>query len=1336
MLNLKLFYSYVIRDALIAAINLLSYKLRTAMEETTFPPSPNWYCSRILACSHDGIIAYGSRHCMVVARLKSDGSGLTYSIISNAHKERVTSVAFRPPFEEVNSVLLASGGDDGSVNIWKLDDYSKTYSYSFGKDKQVAGVDWSLKDPHVIFCASIDGSLVSWNIQFNMTSSFSLGKTTITCLSCCPHDADLVAVGCKSGLIYIVDLRKKGTVVYKLRGHDLEIVSLSWCPSEVNVLKGEGRDLLLASGGKDRSIFIWRAGGDGRYETQILVPAVPVSSGQHRSKLNASAGSWTVVHWMESKLLLGSSSWGELLSWDLTSNTTKGKYPCKLIHAQHGRGLFSIAHVHESLEQRENSHSRSRVWSLAQDRRLICCLLEKHGSRIEHNISTQGGYVYCIAPCPLDTTRVAFGVGDAMLRLWHLSDMKDTSCNITMLWQKIKGKITAIAWHPDKENLLAYSTDEGRVGVFDTYGKKPPILYRQYHRRTVYTLSWGPSTLTKEYALYSCGEGELVYYDTDKPNEQPILVMKLCTAFSWKSDFSCMAVGLENGSIAFFDRNLTKCGHDIHVQKKITYCMVWHPESTATDLAYSPYRNYLAVAFNSPTISILDVSELTERTSADKEPSNVYKIVANLVGHLERVVCLAWSPHFSGHLVSGSYDNTVQVWKVGTQELIATYTGHCAPVLCCMWSPLHASYLITGSSDFTVRLWSHENLPAIMPDFTKNSNSKKSKRKSQNCKAQDGNEKSLSSFDGMSQEIAVIETGTAGLKVSTKQKKKKSENTSLFSKQFKEMRDTNVILDSIRWALMNTEDKEDNSREKELKSTILFAGKNRFEELIAEEKCVQVGESDYNAATEMDLWRDNLKESLDEAAREKRLNDFLVSLAPSLSMKTWKEMCEAYANQLVLEHNPRKAVSYLLCVHKIYEAIRVFTDACMYKEAFVLARCRLDSDDPAVKELLLDWLQHDIDTGHFEPAAHVYMYLKDPANAAKYLALRNSTATLTVAAEVAFSCGEDLLGTTSAYQAITNALKNSKYETARDLILKFPRFKYREVQIRAHEELRKIVEEKTTPEVMETWLSGQSSYGFLQILKKSLEDCDTYYDKLQKNYFVDGLENETKLWLNVSQQLAMAALADNKEKELKHVALALGAVYQFEVTRQRQCEKQKNLLLNVITNLESKSPYDSESIFTSFDPPVSVSKSLRAYLCLALLNWMVNEDTSIDGLTVTIGELIEDLLEDALDQRTARYWSIADEINKTESRIASFLCKSQQDGETEANQDAENKAMYVEKLDRLKNEKESYIQERICAPSPIIIYCKANELIAKMENDTTKDRLANLVAKTWTKALL
>lgn len=107
------------------------------------------------------------------------------------------------------------------------------------------------------------------------------------------------------------------------------------------------------------------------------------------------------------------------------------------------------------------------------------------------------------------------------------------------------------------------------------------------------------------------------------------------------------------------------------------YCLTWHPDSTATDLTFSPLRNYIAVAYNATTITIFDLSDLLEKMNEVNVPTGsndkvtdteeissrtVNKVVATLNGHSNKIVSLAWSPHLSGYLVSSSYDCTAQVF--------------------------------------------------------------------------------------------------------------------------------------------------------------------------------------------------------------------------------------------------------------------------------------------------------------------------------------------------------------------------------------------------------------------------------------------------------------------------------------------------------------------------------------------------------------------------------------------------------------------------------------------------------------------------------------------------
>lgn len=52
--------------------------------------------------------------------------------------------------------------------------------------------------------------------------------------------------------------------------------------------------------------------------------------------------------------------------------------------------------------------------------------------------------------------------------------------------------------------------------------------------------------------------------------------------------------------------------HTLFAHKKLIQCLAWHPESTATDTTYSPYRNWLAIASNETDIKVFDLSCLAE----------------------------------------------------------------------------------------------------------------------------------------------------------------------------------------------------------------------------------------------------------------------------------------------------------------------------------------------------------------------------------------------------------------------------------------------------------------------------------------------------------------------------------------------------------------------------------------------------------------------------------------------------------------------------------------------------------------------------------------------------
>jgi WD40 repeat protein len=94
---------------------------------------------------------------------------------------------------------------------------------------------------------------------------------------------------------------------------------------------------------------------------------------------------------------------------------------------------------------------------------------------------------------------------------------------------------------------------------------------------------------------------------------------------------------------------------------KAVQCIAWHPESTLSDLSISAMHNYLAVGINGPEIVVFEINNTSNSEECASNESCFYKVIATLKAHSEKVVCLAWSPHISGYLVSGSYDCTAQV---------------------------------------------------------------------------------------------------------------------------------------------------------------------------------------------------------------------------------------------------------------------------------------------------------------------------------------------------------------------------------------------------------------------------------------------------------------------------------------------------------------------------------------------------------------------------------------------------------------------------------------------------------------------------------------------------
>jgi len=88
---------------------------------------------------------------------------------------------------------------------------NKLYVIAFQVGTKISAMNWSKSDPNLVVSADESGSIVWWNLFSNMTHQMTFGKLVPTCLACCPHRRDLIAVGTCCGLVCTVSLKGKLT---------------------------------------------------------------------------------------------------------------------------------------------------------------------------------------------------------------------------------------------------------------------------------------------------------------------------------------------------------------------------------------------------------------------------------------------------------------------------------------------------------------------------------------------------------------------------------------------------------------------------------------------------------------------------------------------------------------------------------------------------------------------------------------------------------------------------------------------------------------------------------------------------------------------------------------------------------------------------------------------------------------------------------------------------------------------------------------------------------------------------------------------------------------------
>ncbi|RVE64245.1 hypothetical protein OJAV_G00144710 [Oryzias javanicus] len=1015
------------------------------MTDRSLPASPNWYCSRCSDVSSSGVLGVGARNVVYLIDVSASACRVTGQLVG--HADLVSGFSFCQHAGQ-NHVCVSSS-TDGSVRFWDSNSRTPIREQRVHQNP-VSALHWSPVDRDLVVSGDEKGVVVCHWFHTGDAASFFPEPRTIVCLTCSPHTWSCVAVGYKDGVIVLVDVSKKGEVTHRLRGHDNEIHSLAWSPvtgepalygraedEPADAASAGERGCYLASGSKDQTVRIWST-TKGKGVMTLKLPFL---------KRRASAVDpgvkerlWLSVHWPPGRPteLVSSCFSGELLLWDLTRG---GKQRWTLFGSSaegqnHNRIVFNTS----SLRPQDGGEL---LLSTSMDREIKC---------------------------------------------W---DLKTLSClRHPDLLASIKSKVTALAWHPHKEGSLSFGTEDGKVGIYDVFSSKPPQISSSYHRKTVYTLAWGPAVPPlsfgsggkQSFSLYSCaGEGVILQHDAAMMSGEASDIDQLIkdtnnikhklsphTDLSWKPDGTVVAVGNEDGSIDVYRAPDLKLLCSIQQHHKIINSLRWHHQHGSAPQLHA----LLASGSSNAIVYVHDLCSVIE--NPPETPVVLTEPFRRLCGHTAKITGMAWSPHHSARLVTASYDGTAQVWDVLEEAPVSNYRGHVGYLLCVDWSPVDPDVVWTGGKDFTVQEWKvsrqeFSNPPkgkkmSTLQDKKKSGSKQKKKNRSaagpggdaapkmngdgekrsaeQSEEEEEEEARSTSSTDppGASSEIQKKSSSAAKSKDKPpdpsllKKKKPRSMlpvSTSMDHRPREELLQDCVTLAAVQHSAPPAGCSPGRGDHVHLG---LFSDRRALHLMLQAEEEGHVEAGHFDSVVYLRLWSGDLQGALQLATERGELNDHLLSVAPMAGFAAWSGAVEAYVRQLVLQEQYLKAASHLLSVHRVDAAVELLRTHRLFREAVALAKARLAPDDPVLKELYAGWAAVLEKDGHLSAAAKCHLAAGSGFDAAKVIAKKNDVASLRTAAGVARISGEAALAQTLALRCAKDLAAAQDWLAAQEVL--------------------------------------------------------------------------------------------------------------------------------------------------------------------------------------------------------------------------------------------------------------------------------------------------------------
>ncbi|XP_031640462.1 protein rigor mortis [Contarinia nasturtii] len=727
-----------------------------------------------------------------------------------------------------------------------------------------------------------------------------------------------------------------------------EIVELEEVIKDLNINDDCNGIVYLVSGAQEQNVIIWNI------ETGSISDKIQLKCEKGRPKIPKPN---CTIAWISPNAFVVNGPDGKISSWKTTDESNDKKL--KFILNRHDFPDTAVINICSNFEYKP---VKSTVWTFSTHLNIVGhCFVGAETSEIIAKYSTLPIGMFSMRISPHDPNKIAIAGNNKRINILDLSTLKHNNIEIHSLTSKIQGKVIALSWHPTNENLLSFSTIEGRVGIFNiSKTTAAPELMKNFCGRELYALSYDPI----ECNLFVTNHESLMMFNeksTKDDNHNSVRFGVAVSSVSVSPNGVYVATGFSNGTF-----KILLNGQDDKTER--------YSESISkkyvSELSWSTIDpNKLAVSTNDGKIFIY------------KEDADTFKRTGELMGHEAGVTFVSWSGQSEHKLVSASFDHTVRVWDTQKLECIAWFEYE-NKMNCANFLPTDENFVVCSGQSETMHIFEiGKRLVADVGAYNGKKNKKKpfnnevkwgTKYQNEASKLQSQEKKKLKQLEKKASENVekiTDQLNDVQLAPPTPSTTLKLNHTTILYLTNKEINKN--PLDQLQSLLQKSTSSGDTSENaQECLHEKLFGNREDVMKLLNDElKNHRFSKTNSIGNLLIPQIQYDLKANIIENIEGKSLTEQHVSLAPSISYEFWKNCSLAYANQCVEQGFTLQAIPHLLAIQQVNEAIEKLCDAHFYREAWCIAKMNKESEDKILDTITTKWIQHMEQLGNLEGAA-------------------------------------------------------------------------------------------------------------------------------------------------------------------------------------------------------------------------------------------------------------------------------------------------------------------------------------------------------------------------------